>query len=195
MFQASIHASPFVRSDMADLVGQIARSSKRPRYAFMLLSLIAEVADGRGSAGPYVSCPKGLVLLRDWLSDTLSQMAERDSKRQALTTRVETELWNARQLPDDEAAARQMIDEEVQLRARLAGKTNLSRAVSELVAANLLRRHYQGYRVNHHNRGAQRQAVYTLIGDARLLLGRNVMPPPPRSANAQGELALDVPRH
>jgi hypothetical protein len=87
-----------------------------------------------------------------------------------------------------------MIEEEVQQRARLAGKTNLSRAVSELVAADLLRRHYQGYRVNHHNRGAQRQAVYTLIGAARLLLGRSAPPAPPRRPSAQGELAFDAPR-
>jgi hypothetical protein len=52
---------------------------------------------------------------------------------------------------------------------RAVGKRNLSRAVSELVNAGLLRCHYQGYRVDHRNRGGKRHAVYTLAEDARLL--------------------------
>lgn len=192
MFHMSVQVQ-HARRDMADLVGQIARSSTRPRYAFMLLSLIAEVADARGSAGPFVASATGPMLLRDWLSDTLSQMAGRDPKRHALAARVEAAMRAEGSLPPDEAAARLMIDAEIHHRARLAGKTNLSRAVSELVGADLLRRHYQGYRVDHKNRGAQRQAVYTLIGNARLLLGRPVAQP--RSANAQGEFSFDAPRH
>jgi predicted transcriptional regulator len=55
-----------------------------------------------------------------------------------------------------------MNDAEVRERVRASGMTSISRAVSELVRAGLLKRHYQGYRVDHENRGAQRQAVYTI---------------------------------
>src|SRR3546814_20903427 len=51
-----------------------------------------------------------------------------------------------------------------------AGRANVSRAVSDLVRAGMLHRHYQGYRVDHYNRGARRQAVYTLSRVARELL-------------------------
>ncbi len=55
---------------------------------------------------------------------------------------------------------------------RNSGRCNVSRAVSDLVRANLLRRHYQGYCVDHANRGAQREAVYTITDEAALALGR-----------------------
>ena len=64
-------------------------------------------------------------------------------------------------LDDAEQAAR-AIDNEVRERVRRSGRCNVSRAVSDLVRAGLVRRHYQGYRVDHHNRGAQREAVYTI---------------------------------
>lgn len=41
---------------------------------------------------------------------------------------------------------------------------------SDLVKAGLVRRHYQGYRVDHHNRGAQREAVYTITEAAACAL-------------------------
>jgi hypothetical protein len=44
--------------------------------------------------------------------------------------------------------------------------------VSELVRAGLVRRHYQGYRVDHVNRGAQRNAVYTIVPEVRRALAR-----------------------
>lgn len=183
MFHASIRG----RDELAGLLGQLAQISSRPRYAFMMLSLLAEVADARGVAGPWVRSKDMPMLLRDWLCDALAQMAARDPKRLALTRRVEDALRDAGQLPDDAQAARAIIEEEVRLRIRASGKTNVSRAVSELVEAGLLRRHYQGYRVDHHNRGAQRQAVYTLAGNARLLLSRRVTPAPVEVVR-QGEL-------
>lgn len=148
----------------------LAQGSSRPRYAFMLLNLIAEVADGKGSAGPLVRTQSGFVPLRDWLSDTLAHMAMRDPKRRARFAEVESELRKTGRLPADDAVARRMIETEVIEQVRASGKTNLSRAVSELVRAGLLRRHYEGYRVDHQNRGAQRQAVYSLAGAALLLL-------------------------
>jgi len=160
------------------LLEQVARCSTRPRYAFMLLTLIADAARADGSAGPMVCNAAGLVPLRDWLCDALTPMGGRDPRRQALEDRIRDAMALAGELPADPAQARAAIDEQVRVRVRASGKTNLSRAVSELVNAGLLRRHYQGYRVDHHNRGAQRQAVYTLIGRARSLIGRSAPPSP-----------------
>ncbi len=153
----------------------------------MLLNLIAEVADAKGSAGPYVPHPSGTVLLRDWLCDALAPMAQRDPKRRALTAKIREELGTHEHRATGGAGARSAVDDEVRARVRAAGKANLSRAVTELVKAGLLERHYEGYRVDHKNRGAQRHAVYTLAGSARTLLGdHNVA----RSPSLQGELPL-----
>ena len=81
-----------------------------------------------------------------------------------------------------------MIDDEVRQRVRASAKTNLSRIVSELVAAGLLSRHYQGHCVDHQNRGAQRHVIYTLIGRSKCLMHR-ASAPSVRPAR-QGELAL-----
>ncbi|HEX7876244.1 MAG TPA: hypothetical protein VF489_06625 [Sphingobium sp.] len=191
MFHGSIPRTP--RSgDLSALVDRLAHASTRPRYAFMLLSLIAEVARPDGSAGPLVAQESGLSPLRDWLCDALAPMGGRDPRRLALAERVRGEMAAQGTLPAEPAAAALAVEEETRQRVRVSGKTNLSRAVSELVAAGLLRRHYQGYRVDHHNRGAQRQAVYTLTGLARALLPQVSVPvaaplPPPQRAR-QGEL-------
>jgi predicted transcriptional regulator len=57
-------------------------------------------------------------------------------------------------------------DTEVRERIRQSGRCKVSRAVSDLVRAGLIRRHSHGYRVDHHNRGAQREAVYTITESA-----------------------------
>lgn len=182
MFHAPLPSpSPFGQ-DMSGLLDLLARSTSRPRYAFMLLNLIADRARPDGSAGPLIAEARGAVPIRDWLSDALTPMGQRDPRRLALAHRVRDELAAAGKLPEDEGDAARLIEDEVRLRVRAAGKTNLSRTVSELVKAGLLRRHYQGYRVDHHNRGAQRQAVYTLAGAARGLLGRGA--PAPVAAQA-----------
>ena len=165
----------------------------------MLLTLIAEVARPDGSAGPLVAKDGGLQPLRDWLCDALTPMGGRDPRRLALAARVRDELAGQGRLPIDEPDASVAVEDEVKLRVRASGKTNLSRAVSELVAAGLLRRHYQGYRVDHQNRGAQRQAVYTLTGLARILVAsaappsvqpRPAPPMPTPAQPRQGELGL-----
>ena len=199
MFHGSIKPRSSASGDLSALLDRLAHVSTRPRYAFMLLTLIAEAARPDGSAGPLVAKEGGLQPLRDWLCDALTPMGGRDPRRMALTARVRAELAVQGRLPADPDAASLAVEEEVKLRVRASGKTNLSRAVSEMVAAGLLRRHYQGYRVDHHNRGAQRQAVYTLTGLARILIASAAMPPmqPPLSKPIsapvrprQGELGL-----
>lgn len=149
---------------LPDLIALIAVVSPRPRYAFMVLNLIAEAAGSNsGSAGPYVMVEGNRrTLLRDWLCDSLVPMAGRDARRRSIVSEVTATLAEQHVLPDDPAEAAQIVDREVRERVRRSGRANVSRAVSDLVRAGLVRRHYQGYRVDHHNRGAQREAVYTI---------------------------------
>lgn len=176
MFHSAIPHAPPGRCDIAAVLERLAQVSSRPRYAFMLLNLIAQVAGPDGSAGPWIKRDKELLSLRDWLCDALTPMAQRGPRGVALAGRVQRDLERSGLLPRDAEEAQRTIAEEMRVRIRAAGKSNLSRAVSELVKAGLLRRHYQGYRIDHRNRGAQRHAVYTLAGDARFL-GPTAHPP------------------
>lgn len=174
--------------DLPGLLEVLAHSSARPRYAFMVLNLIAKAASANGRAGPCVFQNGGAVPLRDWLCDALTPMGHRDPRRQALGERVRVDLMEAGKLPDDPALAERVIDEEVRAQVRASGKTNISRAVSDLVRVGMLHRHYQGYRVDHHNRGGQRQAVYTLSAVAKSLLKPEAPAPVARIVGEQARL-------
>lgn len=177
---------------MADLLDRVAHVSSRPRYAFMVLSLIAEIARPDGSAGPFIQREGRTTLLRDWLCDALAPMGARDPRRVMLAEKVRMELLASGKAPAEPEAAAAAIAAEVHERVRKSGKTNLSRAVSELVQAGLIRRHYQGFRVDHRNRGAGRHAVYTLVGGACCLMGRTASAPQSgRGERLQGELRLN----
>jgi hypothetical protein len=156
--------APAKSLNLPALIERIADFSPRPRYAFMVLNLIAKAAGGNsGSAGPYVDTEDEVrVPLRDWLCDSLVPMAKRDARRLIIVEEVKTSLAAQDALPEDPGEAAKAIDNEVRERVRRSGRCNVSRAVSDLVRAGLVRRHYQGYRVDHHNRGAQREAVYTI---------------------------------
>nr|KIS31894.1 hypothetical protein TQ38_14175 [Novosphingobium sp. P6W] len=182
-------------SDMAQLLDRVAHASTRPRYAFMVLSLIAEIARPDGSAGPFVMLGGRSTLLRDWLCDALTPMGGRDPKRLMLPQKVRAELLALGKVPSEPEAAEAAIAAEVHERIRKSGKTNLSRAVSELVHAGLIRRHYQGFRVDHRNRGAGRHVVYALVGRACCLMARSPGAPlpalPGNDDRRQGELRLN----
>jgi hypothetical protein len=161
------------------LIERIADVSPRPRYAFMVLNLIAKAAgDNRGSAGPYVIEDNRRISLRDWLCDALVPMAKRDARRLRIVDEVKTSLLELDALPQDRCEADRMIDAEVRERVRRSGRCNVSRAVSDLVRAGLVRRHYQGYWVDHQNRGAQREVVYTIMPAAAAALGRSLQAEP-----------------
>ena len=160
-------------SDVLDMPGILERLSsvcERPRYSFMVLNLIAKACASSGQAGPYIRQGDRRVPVRDWLCEALVPVAQRDPRRLAIADKVRTELAAAKALPSDPEAADELIELQVAKRIRSSGRTNVSRAVSELVRAGLVRRHYQGYRVDHCNRGAQRQAVYTVTEEARRAL-------------------------
>lgn len=189
MFYRTITPAPHAASDLATLLDLLAEVSSRPRYAFMVLNLIAEVAGADGKAGPFIVRDGASIPLRDWLGQSLTPMGGRDPRRLALADRVREELAADGSLPTDPALAKTRVAAEVRHRVLASGKTNLSRAVSELVRAGLLRRHYAGDYVDHHNRGGQRHVVYTVVGRARCLLARSARPP--ARDRRQGELALN----
>jgi hypothetical protein len=134
--------------------------------------LIARAAGGSNSAGPYVEDKGRAIPVRDWLSNALLPMAQRDARRRAVVDQVRSDLNRKGLLPPNEDAAERLIADEVRERLLHSGRTNVSRAVSDLVRAGLVRRHYQGYRVDHCNRGAQREAVYTITPAVHAALGK-----------------------
>jgi hypothetical protein len=157
--------------DLPAILERLADVSNRPRYTFMVLNLIAKAAGPSGRAGPYVGEANRKVPVRDWLSDAMMPMAQRDPKRIATTIAVREELARAGRLSADPVEARATVDAEVRQRVLRSGRCSISRAVSDLVKAGLVRRYYQGYRVDHANRGAQREAVYMLTPQAAQALG------------------------
>lgn len=168
----TVAASP-ERMDLPGVLERLTAVCERPRYSFMVLNLIAQASTGTGSAGPYVRSGDRRVPVREWLCMALAPMAQRDPSRAKIAERVRRDLKAEGTLPRDEEEAARVVEEHVCRRVRASGLTNVSRAVSELVRAGLVRRHYQGYRVDHHNRGAQRQAVYTVTDETLKALGLN----------------------
>lgn len=155
--------------DVGAILRRLANASARPRYAFLVLNLISEAADGEGHAGPMVVVGNRTLLLRDWLSDALSPLA-RGQRRESLRQRVAAAL--AEGLPGDPVLAEAIVMAAVDERVRVSSKTNVSRAVGDLLRAGLVRRHYAGWRTNHRNRGGQRTAVYTVEANALAALRR-----------------------
>jgi predicted transcriptional regulator len=66
----------------------------------------------------------------------------------------------AYRLTGDPAHNAPLMDEAVADQVALAGRSNISRAISELVEVGLIKRYYAGYATNHQNRGGGRHAVY-----------------------------------
>lgn len=155
---------------LPDLVERVSQVSKRPRYVLLVLNLIARAAGENGNLGPYVQSEIGQVPVRDWLCQALAPLAIRDCRRTAMIAAVRSELMAKADVTENAGDLAQQQDQEIEARILRSGRTNVSRAVSDLVRAGLLQRYYQGYRVDHHNRGAQREAVYMIAPAVRLAL-------------------------
>lgn len=144
--------------NVSDVIDMLADHSQRPRYAFLTLSLLVELAGPAGKAGPFVvDEDQQEITLRDYIAKRLARMSARDTRRRKLAERVRQEL--AARLPEDEAEAQAIIDAEVAERARIAGANNFSRVVSELERMKMLTRYYAGFRVSHEHRGGLRNLV------------------------------------
>jgi len=156
-----------------ELVDRIAAVTRRPRYALLVLELIAREAGPNGSLGPYVRTEEGRVPVRDWLCQALAPLAKRDCRRIAMIEAVRGEVLGKAQHGAEPAELERECEAQIKERIIRSGRTSVSRAVSDLVKAGLLRRHYQGYRVDHPNRGAGREAVYTITAEVRRTLRRH----------------------
>lgn len=174
MFQPDLFSQLEVADDLnlPALLDRLAQVSQRPRYTFMVLNLIARAAGGSDSVGPYIKDRGEAVPVREWLSDAMVPVARRDARRLAMMEQVRAEMEVEGRLPKDPDLAAQAVAQEVRARVRTSGRSNISRAVSDLVRAGFLRRHYQGYRVDHENRGAGREAVYTILPTVKRALGK-----------------------
>lgn len=73
--------------NVSTILNRLSEHSRRPRYAFMVLNLISEAAGPSGSVGPDIVKEGVLLTVRDWLSDALAPMAERDQRRRKLAAR------------------------------------------------------------------------------------------------------------
>jgi hypothetical protein len=159
-------------SGIGSIFAKLALSSRRPRYAFLVLELVAEAANAKGMAGPFIPCGNVRMTLRDWLCTQLMPMSERDGRRAALRARIVGSL--ADRLTGNHPQDQLLIDAAVDDHVLAVGRANVSRAVSDLVRAGLVRRHYAGYATNHENRGGGRHAVYVIEPDILSALGKPV---------------------
>lgn len=147
-------SAPNERPDIGSILHALAQSSRRPRYAFMVLGLIAEAARPDGRAGPWVADTDGVPQpLREWVAGKLVPLAAHDRRRATLRRKVEERLGPR---ASDAALVAAALEEE----ALAVGKANVSRAVSDLVKAGFVRRYYAGRVKGHQNRGGGRHAVY-----------------------------------
>jgi hypothetical protein len=115
-------------------------------------------------------------------------MSAQPARRAALRARVAEGLKAELTGKPEFDAARIEVAVEEQVQA--VGRANVSRAISDLVRAGLMTRHYAGYATNHKNRGGGRHAVYVVKPSVLALLRK---PAPlrrhgPGAANPQGEL-------
>ena len=155
---------------VSQIVTTLAEVSRRPRYTFMVLNLISEIAGPDGRAGPFVQVKNQQIAVRDWLSDCLAPLAQDERRRADLRRRLMAEMKN--DLPRDPKEAERLVDRALQARIRSSGKTNISHAVSDLVKAGYVKRHYEGWIRSHVNRGAQRHVVFVVDGDVLAALRR-----------------------
>lgn len=152
----------------ADVLASLASYSARPRFAYILLGLMSEVADNKGRVGPLVG--QNAMTVRDWLASSVVPLSAHHRRRKALLDRMRLQF--AAELEDNPDTMEQILQAKLDERAMQAAKTNISRAMTELERAGLVKRHYAGYRTNHHNRGGRRFAVYTVMPEALAALRR-----------------------
>lgn len=175
-------------SGIGSIFAVLAKLSKRPRYAFLVLQLVVEAADQQGRAGPLIQKGMATSYLRDWLCVQLMSLSERDGRRAALRERVASSVQH--RLNGEPGYDEAIIDEAVEEQVLTVGRANVSRAISDLVKAGFLSRHYAGYATNHANRGGRRHAVYVVDRSILAAFGKVAAPfAPPQSARPmQGQL-------
>ena len=182
----SLGSSTFSPTGLGSIFAVLAACSARPRYAFLVLQLVAEAADGAGRAGPLVHFASGPMGLRDWLCTQLMPMSERNVRRAALRARVIYGL--AAKLTGEPEHDEPIISVALEEHVLAVGRANVSRAISDLVKAGLLRRYYAGYATDHVNRGGRRQAVYVIEPHGLVAMGKGTVQDSPAHLPRQGQL-------
>src|SRR3546814_5342683 len=86
--------------DLTTILDRLAATSRRPRYAMMVLNLLSEAADHRGQAGPFVTRGGETLPVRLWLGETLARMAVRHPRRRAMRERIAATVPSDNPLPD-----------------------------------------------------------------------------------------------
>lgn len=159
---------------VAHILDELSASSTRPRYAFAVLSLLAEQAGPSGKTGPFITDEDDEKLpLREYIGKRLARMSGRDNRRKQLERRIREELQD--KLPEDMFEAQRIVDQAVNERVRATGADNFSRIVGELEKCGYITRYYEGYRVPHSNRGGLRNLVCVLNQDVSAALRRRDM--------------------
>ena len=95
--------------DLSGLLDRLTATCERPRYNYMLLTLIAEASAETGRAGPFVRSEGERVPIRDWLCDAMNPVGRREPRRLSMTARVREDLATTTGLPADERAAENMV--------------------------------------------------------------------------------------
>lgn len=156
--------------NIGQIIDHLSGFSNRPRYAYAVLTLLAEQAGPGGKVGPYVIDEGTQLPLRQWVGRRWARISGRSQRRRALEARIRKELEG--QLPDDLFEAQKMIDEAVERHVRATGADNFSRVIGELEKAGYVKRIYEGYRTNHANRGGLRHLACILDADVSAALRR-----------------------
>jgi hypothetical protein len=175
------------QTGLSQIIELLARHSARPRYGFLVLQLIADVIDAQGRAGPFIRQGNVTYTIRDWLVTGLMPLSSRDGRREAMRERIRASLGD--RLVGEPEADEALLEEELGEQARNVGRQNVSRAISDLVKAALVTRHYAGYATDHANRGAGRHAVYVLAPTALKALGKVVAEMPAGRPPMQSSLS------
>lgn len=157
-------------TNVGQILDRLAEVSKRPRYAFAVLNLLAEQAGPGAKVGPYVNDDGETLPLRRWVGKRLSRLSGRNMRRRAIEERIRKELSPT--LPEDLFEAQKIVDAAVDLHVQGTGADNFSRVISELEKAGFVARFYEGYKTNHTNRGGLRNLVCVLDPDVSAALRR-----------------------
>lgn len=157
-------------TNVGQILDHLSEHSRRPKYAFAVLNLLAEQAGPGSKVGPFIEDEGQELPLRVWIGKRLSRLSGRGSRRKMIEQRIRQEL--ADKLPEDLFEAQKIVDAAVEDYVSACGANNFSRVVTELEKAGYVSRFYQGYRTNHSNRGGLRNLVCVLDADVSAALRR-----------------------
>jgi hypothetical protein len=159
--------------NISRILDRLSNLSLRPRYAFAVLSLLAERAGADGKVGPFIEEDGEVLSLRVWVGKQLARTSSRTERRKQVKQRIQNDI--AQGLPDDPLEAQAIVELAVEEHVRATGADNFSRVITELERAGYLVRYYEGYNTNHTNRGGGRYLVCVLNAEVSAALRRRDM--------------------